>query len=115
MPKIVSGGGLKSRVVKHSTGYKQEPVPHKASPAGAAQQGMATQFRKEPLQQGTGYQPGKMGSTGIAGARQGNAGPGPGGGNRTIYRSGSQSPTPSAREMPAGRNTLSEYGPERRR
>jgi hypothetical protein len=101
--KIKSGGGIKSRVVSHVREPKKEPIPHRASPAGAAQQGMATQFQKEPLQQGTGYQPGKMGSTGIAGARQGHAGPGPGGGNRTIYRSGSQSPTPPAHGMPEGR------------
>jgi len=34
--KIKSGGGYDSRQVKHSTNYKSEPVPHKASPAGGA-------------------------------------------------------------------------------
>ena len=111
MPRL-SGGGYGSRQVSHVKTGKTEPVPHKASPAGAAQQGMSVQFRKEPLQQGKGYEPAKMGGTGIANARQGHAGPGPGGGNRVIYKSGSQAPTPPAREMPTGRNTLSEYGPE---
>ena len=113
--KIKSGGGITSNKLVQSKGYKTEPVAHKASPAGAAQQGMAVQFRKEPLQQGSGYTPKRMGDTGIANDRQGHAGPGPGGGGRTIYKSGSQSPTPPARELPAGRDTLSEYGPERRR
>jgi|SRR5215831_6080610 len=109
--KIKSGGGYDSRVVKHSTGYKTEPVPHKASPAGAAQQGLATQFRKEPLQAGRGYSQGPMKPTGIANATYNAATSGPGSG-RAIYRSGSQSPTPPAREMPAGREILGSYGPE---
>jgi hypothetical protein len=105
-----SGGGYDSRVVKHSTDYKTEPVPHKASPAGAAQQGMAVQFKKEPLEAGRGYEPGKMGPTGSRGIYDGSAmGPGSG---RTTYRAGSQSATPPAREMLAGREILGAYGPE---
>jgi hypothetical protein len=113
MAKARSGGGITSNKLMQSTKWKQEPVANKASPAGAAQQGLAVQFRKEPLtQQGKGYNPSAMGSTGIANARQGPSGAGPGGGGRTIYKSGSQSPTPPAREMPEGRNTLAEYGPD---
>jgi hypothetical protein len=109
---IISGGGYNSRQVSHRREPKTEPVTHRGNPAGVAQQGMAVQFRKEPLQQGphSGYEPGKTGSTGIANASKGPAGAGPGGYGRTIYKSGSQSPTPPAREMPAGRNTLSEFG-----
>jgi len=110
--KIKSGGGIQSRQVSHRYEPKVEPKAHKASPAGAAQQGMAVQFRKEPLQSEKGYEPKAMGSTGIANARQGHAGPGPGGGNRTIYKSGSQSPTPPAHGMLPGRDTLSEFGPD---
>jgi hypothetical protein len=112
--KIKSGGGITLNKLVQDRKYKQEPVTHKASPARSAQQGLAVQFRKEPLQQGpgTGYQPQPMGSTGIAGARQGHAGVGPGGGNRTIYKSGSQSPTPPAHGMRAGRDTLAEFGPD---
>ncbi len=80
MAKARSGGGITSNKLMQSTKWKQEPVANKASPAGAAQQGLAVQF--------------------------------PGGGGRTIYKSGSQSPTPPAREMPEGRNTLAEYGPD---
>jgi hypothetical protein len=113
---ILAGGGINSnKVVQSKSGQKVEPVTHKVNPAGVAQMGLSHQFKPEPMLQGKGYEPKAMGSTGIANARQGHAGPGPGGGNRTIYKSGSQSPTPPAREMPAGRDTLSEYGPERRR
>jgi hypothetical protein len=101
--KVKSGGGITSNKYRTSSKYKSEPIAHKASPAGAAQQGMATQFRKEPLQAGKGYNPPGVPATGIANARQGHAGVGPGGGSRVIYGSGSQSPTPPAREMPAGR------------
>ena len=112
----LTGGGIQGRNVKQSrSAQKVEPVAHKASPAGAAQLGMSVQFEKEKLQSGKGYEPKAQPSTGIANARQGHSGPGPGGGGRTIYKSGSQSPTPPARELPAGRDTLSEYGPERRR
>jgi len=109
---IMSGGGFNSRVVKHDRKTKAEPVTHKASPAGAAQQGMATQFRKKPLQQGphSGYeQPKITKGTGIANATYNSAKQGPGS-QRAVYRSGSQSPCPPAHEMPAGRDTLSESG-----
>jgi hypothetical protein len=109
-----SGGGYNSSVVKHDRKYKQEPVTHKANPAGVAQQGMAVQFEKEPLTQGKGYEPKAMGSTGIANAKYNPAKQGPGS-QRTTYRSGSQSSTPPAHGMPAGRDTLSEFGPDRRR
>jgi hypothetical protein len=111
MTKIVSGGGIQSNKLVQSKKWKQEPVANRASPAGAAQLGMATQFRKEPLiQQGKGSNPPGVPATGIANARQGHSGVGPGGGGRTIYKSGSQSPTLPAREMPAGRDTLAEFG-----
>ena len=114
MPKIVSGGGLTSNKLVQSKQGKVEPVSRKASPAGAAQLGAAVQFRKEPLEAGKGYNPAPVPPNGIANAQQGHEGPGPGGGGRTIYKSGSQSPTPEAREMPKGRDTLSEFGPGRK-
>jgi hypothetical protein len=110
--KIKSGGGLNSNKVVQSKHGKQEPQSHKVSEAAAAQLGRAEQFRKPNLEQGRGYEPKSMGPTGIANARQGHSGAGLGGGNRTIYGSGSQSPTPPARPMPEGRNTLLEYGPD---
>jgi len=113
MVTIKSGGGINSnKVVQSRSGVKVEPVSKAGNVADVAQQGLATAFRKEPITQGQGYTPGKMPATGIANARQGPAGAGPGGYGRTIYRSGSQGPTPPAREMPTGRDTLSEYGPD---
>src|SRR5262249_20895172 len=110
---ITSGGGLNSnKVVQSRSGYKVEPRTTAIDPAGVSQRDVSTAFRKTLVEVGPGYSPGKMPATGIANARQGPLGAGPGGFGRTIYKSGSQSPTPPAREMPAGRNTLAEYGPD---
>jgi hypothetical protein len=111
MVKIQSGGGINSnKVVQSRSGVKVEPVSKPGNVAGVAQQGLATAFRKEPITQGQGYTPGTMPTTGIKGIYN-SATSGPGSG-RTIYASGSQSQTPSAREMPPGRDTLAEYGPD---
>jgi hypothetical protein len=127
--RIKSGGGITSnKYVTSRGGQKVEPKIHRGNVAGVAQQGMATAFRKEPITEGKGYEPKPMGSTGIANARQGHAGPGPGGGGRTIYLSGSQmqhgpvakGETNKAPDVPATStkgavDILSQYGPERRR
>jgi len=102
--RIKSGGGLNSnKVVQSRTGMKVEPKARAMNVEAVGEQGASLAFARKPLKQGAGYTPAKMGATGIANARQGHAGPGPGGGNRVIYRSGSQSPTPVAKEMPPGR------------
>src|SRR6516225_9396840 len=108
MVKLTGGGTQSNKVVQNSKGQKVEPTSHAANVAGVAQQGMATAFKKEPLIQGKGYEPGQMGPTGIANASKGPAGAGPGGYGRTIYKSGSQSPTPPAREMSPSRDYLLE-------
>ena len=113
MVTIKSGGGISSnKVVQSKSGGKVEPRSTAIDPAGVSQRDVSTPFRKTPVEIGPGYNPGKMAATGIANARQGPPGAGPGGFGRTIYKSGSQSPTPPAREMPAGRDTLAEYGPD---
>jgi hypothetical protein len=109
----LTGGGYGSSKVIHDRKGKVEPKPRAVNVATNAQQGAAVAFKKAPLVSGPGYTGGKVGSTGIANARQGYSGPGPGGGNRTIYKSGSQSPTPPAKELPKGRDILGAYGPER--
>jgi hypothetical protein len=101
MPKIVSGGGLNSRVVTHAKAPKAEPIAKAANVAGLAQIGLQHAFKPEPMTQGKGYEPPK----GVADNTKVGSGQG-----RTIYRSGSQQPTPAAREMPEGRDTLAEYG-----
>jgi hypothetical protein len=110
--KIKSGGGISGKqVVQSQSGWKREPVPKAVSVPAAAQLGRSEQFRKPPLEQGKGYETKPMAATGIANARKGHEGVGPGGGGRMIYKSGSQSPTPPPREMPKGRDTLAEFGP----
>ena len=106
----LSGGGLNSNKTVHGKSSKTEPVAHKANPAGVNQMGVATQFRKEPVIGGKGYEPGAMPATGSRGTFN-PASQGPGSG-RTTYRSGSQSATPPAQEMPAGREILGSFGPE---
>jgi len=102
--KIQSGGGITSNKYKISkSGQKVEPVTHKGNVSGVAQQGEALAFKRSPITQGKGYEPSKMGPTGIANASKGPAGAGPGGMGRTIYKSGSQSPTPVATGMEPGR------------
>jgi len=125
MPKIVSGGGINSnKVVQSKSGGKLEPVTHKANVASVAQQGLAVQFPKQPLEAGRGYKPKAMGPTGAPGKFNA-AAQGPGSG-RTIDLSGSQSTygpvargeTNRAPDVPGtapGRDILSDYGPEVRR
>jgi|SRR5262249_38742368 len=113
MVKVQSGGGISSnKTVQSRSGHKVEPRSTAIDPAGVSQRDVSTAFRKSAVEIGPGYNPGKMAATGIANARQGPPGAGPGGFGRTIYKSGSQSPTPPACEMAAGRNTLAEYGPD---
>jgi hypothetical protein len=106
--KVKSGGGLTSNKLKQSKAPKVEPKPRAVSPAAAAQLGAAVQFKKPNLQQGKGYSQGPMGPTGVRGTFN-SASQGPGSG-RYVHPSGSQSATPAPKEMPKGRDTLSEFG-----
>jgi hypothetical protein len=122
MPRIVSGSGINSnKVVQSKKGQKVEPTSHRANVAGVAQQGLATQFRKEPLEQGRGYEPKEVGATGAPG-QYNSASVGPGS-QRTVYRSGSQSQyglvaqgqvngAPDPPSTAPGRDILSDYGRE---
>jgi hypothetical protein len=112
MVKLTGGGYGSAKHVDKKAGMKVEPKARAMSPEAAGQQGAALAFARKPLEQGPGYTPGKQGDTGIANARKGPAGAGPGGMGRTIYASGSQSATPPARPLPAGRDTLLEFGPD---
>ena len=113
MVTIKSGGGISSnKVVQSKSGGKVEPRSTSIDPAGISQRDVSTAFKKTPVEVGPGYSTKPMPPTGIANASKGPAGAGPGGMGRTIYKSGSQSPTPPAHGIPAGRNTLAEYGPE---
>ena len=108
--RVKSGGGIQSnKTVQSKSGMKVEPKSRTMSPEAVGQQGASLAFARKPLEQGPGYTPGKMGDTGIAKAMYNPATSGPGS-LRTTYHSGSQSPTPPANPMPAGRDILSEYG-----
>jgi hypothetical protein len=120
--KLTGGGIQGNKTVQSRSSVKVEPKPHAISPAGVAQQGMATQFRKEELRQGPGYKQGPSPNTGIPGTYNA-ATQGPGS-MRAIYKSGSQSqygpsapgavnqaPDPSATGT-RGRDILSDFGPE---
>jgi hypothetical protein len=115
MSKAKSGGGITSNKLVTSRAPKVEPRSRAISPGAvsklgamqgnhATNQGRNVNVPPPKLDAGRGYQP--VGPTS-------NMGVGPGA-NRTIYRSGSQSATPTARPMPAGRDTLAEYGPNKR-
>jgi hypothetical protein len=117
MVTIRSGGGISSnKTVRSKSSWKTEPFSKAGNVAGVAQQGMATAFKKEPLTQGRGYEPGKMAATGAPG-QYNSALQGPGS-QRTVYRSGSQAeynpgPQPMrTNPMPTGRDTLAEFGPD---
>src|SRR5262249_11354103 len=113
MVTIKSGGGINSnKTVQSRSGVKVEPKSRAVSPEGIAQTGLSHAFKPKEIFNGPGYSDKPEGNTGIANARKGPAGACPGGYGRTIYKSGSQSPTPPAHEMSAGRNTLAEYGPD---
>jgi hypothetical protein len=124
--KIKSGGGITSNKLKESKAYKTEPKPTAISPAAVNQMGVSTHFPKEKLEQGPGYRTGPQQPTGIAGARKGPSGAGPGGMGRTIYSSGSQAQhgpvnpgerdrAPDVPGAAPGRDILRDYGPERGR
>ena len=109
MVKVLSGNGIQSnKTVQSRSGVKVEPRTTAINPAGISQRDVSTAFRKENVEMGRGYELEKMPATGVAG-KYNAATSGPGS-QRTVYRSGSQGPTPPAREMPAGRDILSEYG-----
>jgi len=124
--KILSGGGIQgNKVVQSRSGVKVEPITHKGNPAAVAQQGLAVQFRKEPITSGKGYEPERMPPTGVAG-KYNAATSGPGS-QRTTYAKGTQAqygspagnavnraPDPPATRT-AGPDILSGYGSEMKR
>ena len=108
MVTIRSGGGINSnKTVQSRSGYKVEPKARAMNVEAVGQQGASLAFARKRLEQGPGYTPEKQGDTGIAKATYNPATSGPGS-QRTTYRSGSQSPTPPAREMAPSRDYFNE-------
>ena len=106
---MASGGGT-NKTVQSRSGGKVEPISKAGNLAGVGQVGLSHAFKPDPMLQGKGYEPAKMGAV----DRPSYKGPSVAapGSNRTIYPSGFQAKTPAAKEMPAGREILSEYGPD---
>jgi hypothetical protein len=106
---IMSGGGINSnKTVQSRAGVKVEPRSRAIDPASVATLGVSTAFKRPNLEMGPGYTTKAQGNTGIANATKGPPGAAPGGMGRTIYASGSQSPTPPAKEMAPSRDYLNE-------
>jgi hypothetical protein len=110
MVQVKSGSGYTSNKLVQSKGYETEPKSKAIDPASVSTLGVSTQFKKPDLVSGAGYQPKPMPETGSRGTYN-SAAQGPGS-LRTTYRSGSQQATPAPTDMPSGRDTMSEYGPE---
>lgn len=91
----LSGGGITSNKLVQSKSPKVEPKSHAVSPERAAQIGLSTHFTKDAFYSGKGYS-NPVGPSSNMDAR-------PGGNGRQIFKAGSQSATPQARPMPAGR------------
>src|SRR5262245_39396721 len=103
----LTGGGIQSRVVKDVGVKAGPPSTNIGNPGGVAQLGaaVATKSAFEPVTSGKAAAP----PLGNAVAAATDCRPG---GSRTIYRAGSQSTTPTVHDLPPGRNTLSEFGPD---
>ena len=99
-------GGLHSKQTVHKPQPKVEPRAKAINPEAVAQIGISSFLGKEPIYEGRGFNA-PVGPTNTLVS-------GPGGG-RTIYKSGSQHGMGPAREMPEGKDILSEYGPESKR
>jgi hypothetical protein len=115
MVKMISGGGLTSNKLVQSRKGKVEPKAKAVSVEATAQQGMSTAFKKNPLYGGKGYEPQKVGPTGVGKATVRPETPGPGSG-RTTYAKGTQGlygPINPGIPKPAPRDILSEFGPEK--
>jgi hypothetical protein len=103
MAKLTGGGYGSAKHKDMKAGAKVEPKARAINPTSVSTLGISTAFKKPDLEVGSGYTTKPQPPTGIANSVKGPAGAGPGGMGRTIYKSGSQSPTPAPREMEPGR------------
>jgi hypothetical protein len=113
------GGGLHSRVVKHTRAPKVEPRARGQNVSAVAQLGahvgdhstnnpQSTRYRGEPLVRGSGYNPPQGPTDNVAACGVG--------GGRKIYGSGSQQQYGSGgKPEPAGRDILGAFGPDYRK
>jgi hypothetical protein len=85
---------------------KAEPKPHAMSKDAATQIGLQTAYLKDELVRGRGYATPKGPTDNVAAVGVG--------GGRTIHQSGSQHGL-TTRQLPEGKDILSEFGPEIKR
>jgi hypothetical protein len=111
-----SGGGIRSNKVTRQ-GVRTGSQPKAIRPGGVGQIG-ASQGSHATTKGDTGYRGAKFFGGSAPSAKFGNevaaatvCGPG---GSRTVYSSGSQGGLKPARPMPAGRDILNEFGPNKR-
>jgi hypothetical protein len=111
-------GGISSNKVVHRPHGKTEPRAMAKNPGGVGQFGNLqgahatnkgdTGYRGDPVRGGRGYEPPGMISDPVKAVGVG--------GGRTIYKSGSQEQYGSGgTEKPAGRDILSDFGPDYRK
>jgi hypothetical protein len=96
-------GGLYSKNTRHVDAPKAEPKPHAISKDAVTQIGISTAYPKDSLVRGKGYQQPQGPSDPVKAVGVG--------GGRTCYPSGSQHGL-TTRQMPEGKDILSEFGPE---
>jgi hypothetical protein len=111
MAKAKSGGGITSNKLVN-VGLRTGSGSKGSSPAAASQLGQSTAFRKEQVDSERGYSGGGKYGNELA-TNVGKGGPGAG---RTVMRSGSQGTYGAVVNpgSPPARDTLREYGPERK-
>src|SRR5262245_24295320 len=103
MVKVVSGGGYNCKVTSSKkASWKTEPKSKAIDTAAGSTMGISTAFKKPSLEMGPGYTTKAMPATGLRGTYNA-ATQGPSS-QRTVYKAGSQSATPEAHGMPAGRS-----------
>src|SRR5262249_48068653 len=106
----LSGGGITSNKLVHPN--IRTGQPYKASsPASASQLGQSVSFKREQVDVGRAYTGAPLGNQVALNVGAGGAGTG-----RTVHHCGSQGthgPVNPGHSTPAGRDILSEFGPEK--
>ena len=111
MPKL-SGGGIQSNKLVRPDVRTGQPYKG-SSPAAASQLGQSTAFKKEQVEVGRAYTGSPLGNQ--VALNVGAGGPGTG---RTVHHCGSQGTHGNVNPgnpPPAGKDIISEFGPDKRR
>jgi hypothetical protein len=93
-----------NKVSHRSAPKTAKPTTHSIDPGAVSQIGISHFLGRDELRDGKGYSTPKGPTDSVAAVGVG--------GGRTIYKAGGQHGLKPAHEMPAGRDTLAEFGPE---